>query len=322
MDVTTNRGVKQKLRAPKKRIYLISMDNKKILQQAIDLHVHIGPEIIPRKFTLPNLLVAEKGKLKGIGVKNHFFPTRSMKGSPNNSGEPKIIYSIVLNHFVGGFNADAVRATAELSASPIIVWFPTLHAQNFLQHQQWEIPPEWIDPARRKNIRLRPANTLSPLTVLDNNDELRKDVLEVLEVVKEYNAILATGHLSWQESSALVKTAVNMGIKKIIITHPIYQPINMPVDIQRELANLGAFIEHSFSMVAIDGISVPEIAKQIKAVGADKCILTSDVGQTFSKNPSAALSEFIDMLCKEGISEEEIKRMLIQNPTSLIGQVH
>ena len=54
------------------------MDYRKILQQAIDLHIHIGPEIIPRKFTLPELVDYEKGKLRGVGVKNHFFPTIAM----------------------------------------------------------------------------------------------------------------------------------------------------------------------------------------------------------------------------------------------------
>ena len=54
------------------------MNYREILGQTIDLHVHIGPEIIPRKFTLPKLLDYEKGKLKGVGVKNHFFPTVGM----------------------------------------------------------------------------------------------------------------------------------------------------------------------------------------------------------------------------------------------------
>ncbi|MCC6005015.1 MAG: hypothetical protein LM590_11835 [Thermofilum sp.] len=34
----------------------------------------------------------------------------------------------------------------------------------------------------------------------------------------------------------LVKEVVKMGIKRIIITHPIYQLINMPVEIQKELS--------------------------------------------------------------------------------------
>lgn len=294
------------------------MNNQKILQQSIDLHVHIGPEIIPRKFTLPELLICEKGKLKGVGVKNHFFPTRAMNNSADDLTIPFVIYSVVLNNYIGGFNAAAVRASAELSPQPIIVWFPTLHAKNFLQRQQYEIPPEWIDPLRRKTMRLRPSKSLRSLTVFDAAGNLRKDVCEVLEVIKECNAILATGHLSWQESYALCKRATAIGIKKIIITHPIYQPIDMPTNIQKQCTNMGAFIEQSFSMVAMDKIPIQSIAQQIKEVGAERCILTSDVGQTFSKNPSDALSEFMSLLYKEGLSEQEIKQMLIQNPAALV----
>ncbi len=82
------------------------MDNGeilKILQQAIDLHVHIGPEIIPRKFLLLELLNYEEGKLKGIGVKNHFFPTVAMSTKNQLSRkQPFVIHSVVLNNYVGG----------------------------------------------------------------------------------------------------------------------------------------------------------------------------------------------------------------------------
>ena len=89
------------------------MDYREILQQAIDLHVHIGPEIIPRKFTLPELLDYEKGKLKGVGVKNHFFPTVAMAKPLLQNDIPLVINSVVLNHYVGGFNPDIIRACAE-----------------------------------------------------------------------------------------------------------------------------------------------------------------------------------------------------------------
>lgn len=292
------------------------MKNKKILEQAIDLHVHIGPEVIPRKFDLPKLLKLEKGKLKGIGVKNHFLATSSMARFSSKSRCPFVVDSVVLNNYVGGFNPEIIYATAQLSPKPIIVWFPTISAKNFLKNEKFEIPSEWIG---NNKIINRKANEINYLSVIKRG-KITREVRNVLMAIRRTGAILATGHISWRESRELIECATKeFGIKKIIITHPIYQRINMPICVQKELADMGAFIEQCYSMYSIDTIPIRKIAKQIKAVGANNCILTSDVGQAFSKNPSEALDDFIFMLKRGGISENEIKQMLVVNPKRLIG---
>ena len=156
------------------------------------------------------------------------------------------------------------------------------------------------------------------LSIFDSKGAIRSDVFAILDAIKSSGAILATGHISSQESQALVRCAAKRGITKMIITHPIYQPIAMPLAIQRELANLGAYIEHCYSMFAIDKISVHKIASQIKSIGAERCIISSDVGQVFSKNPSEALAEFIELLCAENIAVKDIATMLVKNPSKLI----
>lgn len=296
------------------------MNYQEILRQAIDLHIHVGPEVIPRKFTLPELVAYERGKLGGAGVKNHFFPTIAMGGLIEQDKDDFIIInSVVLNRYVGGFNPDIIKASAELSERPIIVWFPTLHTEKFLQSQETEIPEEWIDPKLRERVKLRQSKDVKPLDILDSEGEIVAEVKKVLNAIKEQSAILATGHLSWQDSCELVKFASNEpGIKKIIITHPIYQKIDMPISIQKELAQLGALIEQCYSMYSIDKIPIQKIAEQIKEVGAENCILSSDVGQVFSKSPSESLADFISLLLSAGITEGEIEMMLVENPRKLV----
>jgi len=296
------------------------MDYKKILQRAVDLHVHVGPEIIPRKYTVPKLLQIERGKLRGLGVKNHFFPTISMNTSRTlNSTQPFVVNSITLNHYVGGFNKDAIRASAELSPRPIIVWFPTIHAENFLRQQKTEIPLEWIGVKPLATMKLRPANRIKGLSVWNEKHEISREVKMVLKTIKDYKAILATGHISWEESFVLVKYSMQeVGIHKVIITHPLYEKTDMPTDVQRELSELGAFVEHSFSMYTIDKIPIKRVVEQIKAVGAEHCILSSDVGQTFNKSPSEALEEFTRLLMGKGIEVKDIVKMLVENPNLLV----
>jgi len=294
-------------------------DCRDILMQAIDLHVHVGPEVIGRKFTVSELMDHESGKLKGIGVKNHFFPTVAMPRRPAKDGDPFIVDSVVLNRYVGGLNPFIVRASAELSDRRIIVWFPTLHSGKFLGSHGGEIPEEWIAPERRERLRSRSVRNIRPIPVLDGSGGIDEDVLGVLQAVKENDAILATGHVSWREARALALCAVEtFGIRRIVLTHPIYQDIDMPVAVQSELAERGAFVEHCFSMHSMDKIPVERIAAQIKEVGADRCILSSDVGQPFSKGPSESLAEFIHLLGSHGVTEGEIVAMLVENPARLV----
>lgn len=293
------------------------MKIRKFLQQAIDLHVHVGPEIIPRKFDLPKLLNLEKGKIIGLGIKSHFFATSSMTRTIENKDGPFVIDSVTLNNYQGGFNPGIIYSSAQISRRPIIVWFPTINSRNFLENEKFEIPIKWI--GENRDFINRKVSKIIKLSVLDRKGNISCGVKKVLLAIKKTGAILATGHISWQESKKLVECATKKyGIEKIIVTHPVYQKINMPIRVQKGLANMGAYIEQCYSMYSIDKIPIAKIAQQIKALGAKNCIMSSDVGQVYSKNPSDALADFVFLLKKEGITEKEIRQMLIDNPFRLV----
>lgn len=280
-----------------------------IIKQAIDIHVHVGPEIIPRKYTVSSLIRTEQGKIGGFVLKNHFYPTVPFVNEVKNMNGLKVFGSIVLNNAVGGLNAEAIYASTLISKLPIIVWFPTISAENFLRKSEFEIAPEWIQD---DTFNARKANEVKPIRLT------RRKVVNVLKTIKESNTILATGHISWQESVWLVELAKKIGVKNIVITHPIYQKISMPVSVQKKLAKKGCFMEQSYSMYSIDKIPIQKIAEQIKSVGYRNVILSSDMGQTFSPPPSQALYQFSTLLQKEGVDIKNLYQMLVINPKKLM----
>lgn len=287
---------------------------REIIKRAIDIHLHIGPEIIPRRYTAESLLAEEGESLSGAVLKNHFYPTQPFINDVKNKKNLMLFGTITLNNSVGGMNPEAIYASSLLSTKPIVVWFPTINAENFLKQSKFEIAPEWI---KTDKFVGRESKYVKPVVVLKKK-KLTKTCMAVLVAIKKCNAVLATGHISWQESKILVNQAIGKGIKKIVITHPIYQYINMPIDVQKELAKKGCFIEQSSSMYSIDKIPISKIARQIKEVGSKSVILSSDVGQMFSKAPSQALLDFACLLSKEGITENELFKMLVVNPKKLL----
>ncbi len=277
----------------------------------IDLHVHIGPEIFPRKFTVPEIIKEEADRISGLALKNHFYPTMPLIKSIKNT-ELLLIGSVTLNNYTGGLNPDAVYASAKLSENPIIVWFPTISAENFLRKNSYEIPAEWTG-----GFASRQSSEVKGIRITEEG-ALTAEAKKVLVAVKEYGCILATGHVSWQEAAMLVKEAAGMGIKKTIVTHPIYQHIDMPVEVQKELAgNEGVFIEQNYAMHIIDKITIERIAEQIKYIGPVKCILSSDMGQPMNPSPSEALERFTVLLEQCGVSVNELRTMGEKNPEKL-----
>jgi len=288
------------------------MDNKirQMVKKSYDLHFHMGPEIIPRKFNnLLELDDCEKNNIAGIALKNHFYPTAPLIKQLKVKSKLNYIGSIVLNNFIGGLNSEAIYASSLLSNKPIIVWFPTVNAENFLKNSISEIPSEWVN---KKNFKTRNSSKITPVRLIDN------EVIDVLKMIKKTKSILATGHISADESIQLVSQALEIGIKKIIITHPIYQKIDMVIDDQIYLAKKGCYLESCYSMYSIDKIPIGKIAYQIKKVGPDQIILSSDVGQKFSPISSQALFNFAQLLLKEGITMDMLYQMLVINTNKII----
>ena len=289
-----------------------------IIKNAIDLHVHIGPESIPRKFDISTLRAAERGRLAAIGVKNHFFPTVAMTGLVSAKSEPRIIPSVTLNESLGGLNPEIIRASAMLATEPLIVWMPTISARNVIRRTGEPLPAAWFGGS---SVPKQVLPRTRGISVIDSRGNITLVAKKVLRMIRQTGSILATGHLSWKESQVLVRMAMEKyGIRSVIVTHPIYQPISMPISVQQELADRGAYIEQCYSMFSMDGISIRRIVSQILAVGPKQCIISSDVGQAFSPQPSVALERFTRLLVRQGVTLDDVEAMLVRNPADLLAK--
>lgn len=282
-------------------------------EEFIDIHFHIGPEIIPREFNVEELVDKEEDSIAGIVLKNHMYATQAMIDSLNIKGV-ELFGSVALNRFTGGMNPSTVKASAEISEKPLTAYFPTLDAENFLKEKEYEIPPEWTDGKYS-----RKAQDIEPVKVTNQEGELTKQTIQVIQAIAETDSILATGHISWKEAKKVTNKALEMGVKNIVLTHPIYGPIDMPVKIQKELGSKeGVYIEHLYAMNTIDNIPMEKIAKQVREVGPENILLGSDMGQIGNPSSSEAMEKFTRKLTEQGIQTEEIEKMAIQNPKALL----
>ncbi len=291
---------------------MIERQLRDIICRSIDMHVHVGPEVIPRRYDPTTLRMSETGLLAGAVLKNHFYSTVP---AVNESQAFAEYGAVVLNWAMGGLNAEAVRAAGYIAKRRFVVWLPTINAANFLAKSEYELAPEWCSG---QNIQPRKAADVQGISVLDENGRLTEAAKDVALAVSETGAILATGHISEKESIAMADFALDCGVSAVIVTHPVYQRIAIPLASQRRLAAKGCYMEVCYSMFSIDGISIKRLSTQIRNVGPDRTILSSDVGQLKSVSPSEALLIFCMLLVKEGIPVKWIETMLVTNPRNIL----
>ena len=61
-----------------------------------------------------------------------------------------------------------------------------------------------------------------------------------------------------------------------------------------------------------------EVARQIRAVGCDHVILTTDFGQPDAPFSDEGLKEYAAQLQKFGFSSDELKTMMCKNPAAVL----
>jgi hypothetical protein len=247
-----------------------------------------------------------------VVLKNHFLST-ALRATLVEQQVPgvRVLGSIVLNRPMGGMNPWAVEAAARGGAS--VVWLPTAQAENQLAHESRPgTPPH---PAAMHLPGRDPA-----VPVFGADGELTPDAVAVLEIVRDRGLVLATGHLAPDEVDRLTARAGAMGLRKIVLTHPDLPAIDMPVELQRRLAERGVFFERTINVTTppYSTLTMAELAARIREVGPESTILATDFGQPRNPPPAEGLEAYVGGLLENGFSADEIRPMVGDHARALL----
>lgn len=292
-------------------------DMRFLIRGAYDLHVHSAPDLLPRK--LDDIQMAHRLSACGMGgyaLKNHYFCT-AQRAEILSAYEPSchFVGAVVLNSSVGGLNPAAVELS--LRAGARIVWMPTCDSE----HERAEVfngnakkQPFWAGII----LELQKEGIENPTITLLKDGRLKPAVYDILSIARQYDAVLATGHISHEETFALARAAKACGFKKLLITHVDFPNTFYTIEEQRELLSLGAWLEHCYTTYATGKVDFEQTIHQIRATGTEKVILSSDLGQRSNVYPDEGMLDFAVRLYEKGFSQEEIERMNRLNPMALI----
>ena len=288
------------------------------IQGAYDLQVHVAPDVIERRIDDVSLATEflERG-LKGFVLKSHYFPTAERAKVVSRAVPGIQAYgALALNHAVGGLNPVAVELAGRSGAK--IVWMPTVDAANEtagrLDGPNKKLP-FWAQIQRDlAGLGISPP----PITVLDENGQLTEVARSCLELIGKHDMVLATGHLGRREILALVRAARELRLKKVLVTHAEFPSQNLSADEQLELADLGAYIEHCFTTMHTGKAPWDVVLDSIRRVGPERCLVSTDLGQTINPPVSDGFAMFSQTLLDAGFSVPDVQRMAVTNSSALV----
>lgn len=267
-----------------------------ILRGSYDLHLHAGPDPSQerRLDALETARHAYEAEMAGFVLKSHEYPTASLAYALNRIYPGLAVAgSIALNKAVGGVNPEAVQVSVKMGAK--CVWMPTIDADHFTTSQG-------CGPGLR---------------LLSDAGDLLPEVHEILEIIKRHELVVASGHVSLLETHALFKAAMDKGIRRMVVTHPkgVFS-----IAEQQELVSVGAFVEYTFlsCMPSHGGLSFMEMVENLRKLGVENCVVTTDLGQWMNPPPAEGMRMAIAALLQAGMSRDEVTALVKVNPSRLL----
>lgn len=278
---------------------------------AIDLHCHPYPDLFPRLADDVGIARHAQGRgLRAVMIKCHHENSVSRAYLTQQMvPDLQLFGGVVLNSYVGGINPAAVEAALRLGGKE--VWMPTIDSAY---HAEMHGGTGTYDSQASGEVS-RPG-----ISAIDTEGNLRPEAIEILELIAQHDAILGTCHLSPTEIVLLVETARQRGVQKILITHPFFKVPNLDLDVLQHLASLGAYAEFGYCTVSPmwNYATLKKVANAIQVLGSSSCVLVSDAGQRHNPMPAEALRLFAQGIFECGVPEEDIYRMIRDNPAALL----
>jgi hypothetical protein len=297
-----------------------SHEARELVRGAFDLHVHIAPDVVERRIDDLGLArrFLELG-LEGFVLKSHYGSTAE-RAAVVSRAVPGVraMGALALNSAVGGMNPLAVDIAGREGAR--IVWMPTVDSPNETAGRTEPKPGDKVPVWAKLQHELRERGVeVEPVVAVSADGTVLPATRAVLDTVARYGMVLATGHLAPPETIAVVDAAFDAGVRDVVVTHPDYPAQAMSIEDQVALADRGALIERCFTTPYTGKCTWERWIDGIRAVGPERTLLSTDLGQVANPPVEDGLPLMADRLLAAGFSADDVRVMAVDNTRRLAG---
>lgn len=291
-----------------------------LVRGAYDLHVHIAPDVPPRR--IDDVTLAHRfaeGGLAGFALKSHYTSTaeRAQVVSGVVPGV-QVLGTLTLNQAVGGMNALAVEIAAREGAR--IVWMPTVDSPaetaGRVEPKPGDNVPQW---ARLQHEVRALGLGVEPVRVTDEDGRLLPETRDVLRAIARHGLVLATAHLARDDAFAVVDGALEEGVAHIVVTHPEFPCQDFSIDDQVALAERGCLLERCLSTPHSGKTTWEHVVEGVRAVGVEHTLFSSDLGNPDYPAVEDGLALWADRLLEADFGEDEVQELIVGQSRRLVG---
>ncbi len=316
-----------------------------LLRGAIDIHVHAGPHIFssPRRVDpIQAAVEARDAGMRAIVYMDVFEMSNGIAWLVNRHVPGITTYGgLIMNTVYGGMNPRAVKTALHYGDGAKFVSFGA-HSTAFQAEREGHIVDGKFVPLSELFPKFK-TEELDRCIRIPLDSDPGPELDEILTLIGERPEVfLNTGHVSVAEAQRLVDLAPRYGITKLLVASSVTKVATM--DELRRLIAGGAYIEHTLAAfthttpipkthyyVEKEYVSIDEgmqggthagvhtVAQQVRELGAQHFILSSDLGVYTLPTPVEGMREFVACMLDLGIPADEIRTMIVTNPMNLLG---
>lgn len=316
-----------------------------LLQGAIDIHVHPGPHLFSSPRRVDPFQAAEQARDAGMQaiVLLDVFEMSNGTAWLVNQRVPdfKVYGGLILNTVYGGMNPRAVKTALYYGDGAKYISFGA-HSTYYQAAKEGRMVDGNFVPLSELYPKFK-TEELDRCIRIPIDEDPGPELDEILQMIADHpHVYLDTGHVSVEEAMRLVELKEKYGYKKVIVSSSVTKIAT--TEQLKEMAAKGALIEFTFGAYTAatliplthyyvekeyrsidEGMSesaaggLPFIAKQMKEIGPEYCVMATDFGRYGLSTPVEGLRQFIACMLDLGLTTDEIRTMVKTNPERLLG---
>ncbi|MCA9984349.1 MAG: hypothetical protein KDE59_08650, partial [Anaerolineales bacterium] len=316
-----------------------------LLQGAIDIHVHPGPHLFSSPRRVDPFEAAQQAKdagMQAIVLLDVFEMSNGTAWLVNKVVKDfKTFGGLILNTVYGGMNPRAVRTALYYGDGAKYISFGA-HSTYYQAAKEGRMVDGQFVPLSELYPKFK-REELDRCIRIPVDEEPGPELDEILGMIADHpHVYLDTGHVSVPEAMRLVALKEKYGYQKVIVSSSVTK-IATTEELQA-MAAQGAFIEYTFGAYTAatliplthyyvekeyrsidEGMSeaarggLPAVARQIRAIGPEHCIMATDFGRYGLSTPVEGLRQFITCMLDLGLTPAQIRTMVKSNPERLLG---
>jgi len=262
---------------------------------------------------------SRRGAWRAFVLKSHYICTADRATLVNQIvPEVQAFGAIALNNSVGGLNPLALDIAGRLGTR--VCWLPSVDNANELeaiagQRDETKLP-YWMSIARE----MRALGIAGSFLNVTEDGQVTQATRQCLEIIAKHDMVLATSHIRPAEVLPVVKAAQELGVKRIIITHPEFPTTLLSIPQQQELARYGVFFERCFTTPNTGKIRLGAGLREYPRGRTGK----HDPGKpTWARPrrriPTKGWARSFRTCSENGFRESEVQAMVRDNPAQVLG---